>query len=161
MAISRSKKEAVVEKIKRIISSSKTIVFVHFKNVTSEETNLLRNACAEGEVGYTVARKTLIKKAFDGGGVKGDFPELEGEIAVAYSSDILASAQVIGEQGKSLGNRVEIVGGIFENAFISKEEMNAIANIPPIKTLYAQFLTVIQSPVQGCASVLSQIANKK
>lgn len=161
MAISRTKKEEVVEKIKGIVGNAKTIVFVHFKGVTSQETNELRFACAEEKVGYTIARKTLIKKAFEGSKIDGELPEFEGEIAVAYSDDILASAQAMGAQSKKLGGRLEIVGGIFDNKFTTKEEMISIANIPPLKTLYAQFLNVIKSPIQGYASVLGQIAEKK
>ena len=53
------------------------------------------------------------------------------------------------------------MGGIFENTVVSQEKMQAIADIPPLKTLYAQFLTVIQGPVRGFAAALSQIADKK
>lgn len=74
----------------------------------------------------------------------------------------MAPARVMGEQGKALGgDRLSIVGGVFEGAIVSLEKMQSIAAIPPIKTLYAQFLMVIRAPVQGCASVLSQIADTK
>ena len=95
------------------------------------------------------------------GMVTGELPVLEGEAAVAYGSDLLAPARVLGEQGKKLDGRLEIVGGVFEGAFVGQEKMQTIAAIPPIETLYAQFLTVIRSPVQGFASVLGQVAEKK
>ena len=161
MAITKTQKEAVIEKMKGVIDSAQTIVFVQFDKVTSEEANTLRTACHTEKVGYTVAKKTLIRKAFEESGFSGDMPALDGEIAVAYGSDLLTPARVMGEQSKNLDGRLSIVGGIFERAFVSQEKMQSIADIPPMKTLYAQFLMVIRSPIQGLASALSQIADKK
>ena len=161
MAISRTKKEAVVEKLKDIFSNAQTIVFVQFDKVTAEEANDLRGACADEEVGYVVAKKTLIKRAFADSALEGSFPVMEGEIALAHGVDIFAPARVIGEWGKKTEGRIRIVGGVFERVPVEQGQMQAIADIPPVETLYAQFLTVIRAPVQGFASVLSQIADGK
>ena len=161
MAITRSKKEAIVETVKDVAKNAKTIIFIHFKNVTSEEANALRDECSNENVSYLVAKKTLLSKGFENSKIEGDFPNLEGEIAVAYSDDVLASARVMGEQSKKLENRLEIVGGVYENKFITKEEMVEIANIPPLSVLYGKFVNVINSPIQGLVSSLNEIALKK
>ena len=161
MAITREKKEQIVNKIKDIITSAKTIVFIHFKGVTSEEANDLRTACADENVGYFVAKKTLIKKAFEDAKIEGEFPDLDGEIAIAYGDDMLAPAQVLGGVSKKLEGRVEIVGGVYEDKFEGIDKMKVLSNIPPIKVLYAQFLSIIKTPISQCASVFSQIADKK
>ena len=160
MAISRTKKEAIIERLTGVFNDAKTVVFVQFDKVTAEEANALRGVCADEEVGYLVAKKTLIRKAFGDSSLEGELPDMEGEIAVAYGDDMLAPARVMGEQSKELEERLVIVGGVFENALVPQEEMQSIAAIPPLKTLYAQFLMVIQSPIQGLASALSQIAEK-
>ena len=160
MAISRSQKEATVDKLKNVLNDSKTIVFVNFHGITVDEAEKIRTACSEEDVKYVVARKKLIKIAFDDLKIEGEFPELDGEIAVAASEDILAAAQTIGTQSKGIDN-VQIVGGVYEGSYISAEEMQEISNIPPLKVLYAQLLTVIRGPIQGYASVLGQIAEKK
>ena len=161
MAITREKKEEIIDTLQGVFSDAQTVVFVRFSGVTSEEANTLRGVCADTDVGYVVAKKTLIKKAFSTSSLEGDLPEMEGEIAVAYGSDMLAPARVMGEQAAELKDKIVIVGGVFERAVISQEEMQAIAAIPPLETLYAQFLTVIQAPVRGLASVISQIAEKQ
>ena len=161
MAISRTKKVAVVGQLKTIFTDAKTVVFVQFDKVTAEEANTLRGVCADESVGYLVAKKTLIRKAFEDSSLGGALPDMEGEIALAYGDDMLAPARVMGEQSKALEGRLFIVGGVFDNALVSQEEMQAIAAIPPLKTLYAQFLTIIRAPVQGFASALSQIAEEQ
>ena len=161
MAISRTKKEAVIEQLRDIFDTARTIVFVQFDKVTAEEANTLRGVCVDESVGYLVAKKTLIRKAFADSSFAGTLPDMEGEVALAYGDDMLAPARVMGEQGKALGERLTIVGGVFEKALVSQEKMQSIAAIPPLETLYAQFLTVIRAPVQGFASVLGQIADTK
>ena len=161
MALSRTKKETIVSALRDIVKSARTVVFVRFNGVTSEEANALRSACDSEDVGYMVAKKTLIKRVFDGASFDGSLSDMEGEIAVAYGSDMLAPARIMGEQGKKLDGRISIVGGVFENAFVGPEKMQSVADIPPVKTLYAQFLTVIRGPVQGYVSALGQIADKK
>lgn len=161
MAISRSKKEATVEKLKTAIAGATTVVFVHFDKVTSEEANALRGVCDHEGVGYLVAKKTLIRRAFEQVSFEGVLPDLDGEVAVAYGADMLTPARVMGEQAETLKDRFFIIGGVFEDAFVSPERMRIIASIPPVEILYAQFLMVIRSPVQGLVRALSQIAEKK
>lgn len=162
MAISRTKKETMIERLKGIFDTAQTVVFVRFDAVTAEEANTLRCVCADEGVGYLVAKKTLIRKAFADSSFAGALPDMEGEVALAYGDDMLAPARVMGEQSKTLGEeRLAIVGGVFEKALVSQDKMRSIAAIPPLETLYAQFLTVIRAPVQGFASVLGQIADTK
>ena len=161
MAITRQKKETVVKKLKDIVTNAKTIVFVHFSNVSGEEYENIRTVCEQENVGYMVAKKTLIKKAFEGNTVAGEMPALEGEIAVVYGEDITAPARVINEQGKKHEGKLQLVGGVFDNEFVSQQKIQEIADIPSTETLYAQFLTVIRAPVISFASVIKEIADKK
>ena len=161
MALTRERKEAAVEKLKEATANAGSVVFVQFKGVTSEEANTLRSRCAEEEVGYLVAKKTLIRHALATSKIEGEMAPLEGEIAVAYGADTLAPARAIGKCTKDLDGRLTIVGGIFEGVFTSAEHMQAIADIPPMETLYAQFLMLLNAPMQQFVSVLDQIAEKK
>ena len=138
MALSREKKEAVVAQLQEIFATARTIVFVQFSGVTSEEANALRGVCAREGVGYLVAKKTLIQRAFTDSSLNGDLPEMEGEIALSYGDDMLAPARIMGEQGKELSERLVIVGGVFENTLVPQEKMQAIAAIPPLKSPPAQ-----------------------
>ena len=162
MAITRNKKESTISKLKDIIKDAKTLVFVKFTGVTSEDANAMREAFEKDNVGYLVAKKTLIKKAFsESDNVNGEIPQLDGEIAISYGADIIDPARVIKEQGKTLGDKLEIVGGVFEGEYVNGEKMQSIADIPGMKTLQGMFVNIINSPIQSLAVALSQIADKK
>jgi len=108
-----------------------------------------------------VAKKTLIKRTLSEAGIKGEFPELNGEIAIAYGTDLTAPAREINEFVKKFKDNIAIAGGIFEGRYMDKTEMAEIASIPPLKTLYGMFVNIINSPIQRCAIALDQIARSK
>ena len=58
-------------------------------------------------------------------------------------------------------DQVTIIGGVFEDKYMSKDEMVAIASIPPLQTLYGMFVNVINSPIQGLVVALNKIGEKK
>jgi large subunit ribosomal protein L10 len=161
MAITRQKKEAVVGKVTDAIKGSKTMVFVHFKGLTVAETTALRRKLRSEGVGYTVAKKTLLKRAFSTSGIEGEMPVLDGEIGFAYGEDMLAPAREVHEFAKIKKDRLGIVGGVFEGKFMAAKEMQEIATIPGRQVLIGQFVNLINSPIQRLAIALDQIAAKK
>jgi large subunit ribosomal protein L10 len=54
-----------------------------------------------------------------------------------------------------MGDKVKILGGILENKYISKEEVENLATIPSREVLYGQFVNVINAPVSGFVGVLN------
>ncbi len=162
MAVSKEIKEKALAKAKDIFDKSKSTVFVHFSKLEGNEVKDLRSEFIKENVKYTVLKKTLIKKTASEAGLKGELPQLDGEIALAYSTeDATAPARLVQEFSKKINNKIEIVGGVFEKVFKNKEEMQEIASIPSLDVLRGMFVNVINSPIQRCAIALGQISEKK
>ena len=160
MAITKAKKQDILAKLETVRDSSESIVFVHYKGLTVANTTAMRKELREKGVGYFVAKKTLMKKAF-GTTFTGEMPNLDGEISVAFSTDAIAPAQSIKEFSGKFKDTLAIVGGVVQGVFKSKEEMVEIASIPPLQTLRGMFVNVINSPIQGLVISLDAIAQKK
>jgi len=163
MAVTREIKEKALKKATDIFDNGKAVVFVKFSGLGGNEVRDMRAEMKTDTVGYTVAKKTLIKKAAAESSVNGEIPELEnGEVALAYSFDELtAPARLVKEFSAKTGGKLEILGGVFEGEFKNKEEMTEIANIPSLDVLRGMFVNIINSPIQRMAIVLDQIAAKK
>jgi large subunit ribosomal protein L10 len=161
MAISRQKKGEILDTLKKIVADSKSLVFLNFKGLPVSDVSALRKALREKGVGYLVAKKSLSKKALNEGGITGDLPELPGEFALAYGKDLLDPAREVFAFEKKLEKKIQIVGGVFEGAFMSQSQMLSVAQIPGVQTLRAQFVNLINSPLQGFVMALDQIAKKK
>jgi large subunit ribosomal protein L10 len=163
MALSKSKKKEVLDKVSKIAAESTSMVFVNFHGLPVAETTALRRDLRAQGVGYTVAKKTLVRKALaDSKKVSGEIPSLNGEVAIAYSSsDVLAPAREVYAFEKKNEGKLSILGAIFENAFIPREATLNLAAIPPLQTLLGMFVNIINSPIQRTAIALSEIAKKK
>ncbi len=161
MSISKDKKRSTLEKLMKIVSDSKTLVFVGFTKLPVPETTAMRKALREKSVGYFVAKKTLMFRALDQGTVAGVCPPLGGEVAVAYGTDAIAPAQMVREFEKQYRQQVSILGGVFAGMYKNKEEMTEIASIPALPILRGMFVNVINSPIQGLAVALNAIALKR
>lgn len=160
MAITKEKKQEILAKLDGVTKDSDSIVFVKFNGMTVNDTTAMRAQLREAGVGYFVAKKTLMKRAFDGA-FEGDMPELEGEIALAYSEDAIAPAQNIKEFAGKFKDNISIVGGVFQGVYKDASEMTEIASIPPLPVLRGMFVNVINSPIQGLVLGLNAIADKK
>jgi large subunit ribosomal protein L10 len=161
MALTKAKKSQLLEDASSITKGAKTIVFVKFDKLTvADNITLRRGLRAEGS-NYRVIKKTLLKKALNDGGYQGEMPDMPGEIAIAWSDDLLAPARAVFEFSKTHKTKAEIVGGVFDGVFKSQADMLSIATIPPRETLIAQFVNLINSPIQRFAVVVSEIAKTK
>lgn len=160
MAITKEKKKDIIAKLDTIKNESETLVFVGFKGLSGSDVTSMRRDLRGEDVGYFVAKKTLIRKAL-GDTYEGEIPELEGEVAVAYSADAIAPAQNILSFEKKFADQVSILGGVFDGVYKNKEEMSAIASIPALPVLRGMFVNVINSPIQGLVLGLKAIADKR
>jgi|SRR5579859_5307550 len=161
MAITKEKKSEIVAKVSEIAKKSKTLVFASFKGLSVSDQNAMRKALRAQNIGYTVAKKTLIRRGLDTMGFAGQAPELNGEIALAYAQDELAPAREFAAFVKKFPEQLAFMGGVFGGKFVSKEEITSIAAIPGMDALRAQFVQLINSPLQRFAVVLNAKADKQ
>jgi large subunit ribosomal protein L10 len=161
MAISKEKKKGIIDNLKSIISDSGSIVFVNFHGLTVNDTTNVRKAFKEKGVRYLVAKKSLARKVLGESKIEGSAPSLEGELGLVYGKDLIEPARETYSFQKKLENKISILGGIFEKRFVDKSEMVSIAQIPSMLTLQAQFVNIINSPIQGFVTALGEIAKKK
>ena len=161
MAITKTKKVELIAQFETSIKDAQSMVFVQFKKLPVKETIELRRGLRKAGVEYKVIKKTLMKRVLSAKGITGDMPALEGEVAIAFGTDLIAPAREVFAFATTHKEQVAIVGGVFEGKFMSQTEMLAIATIPPIQMLYGQFVGLLASPMRTFVVALDQIAQKK
>lgn len=161
MAITKDKKVAIVASFADMLKDAQSVAFVQFHKLTVKDANALRrNLRAEG-ITYKVGKKTLLKRVLSGMQVTGQLPDLEGEIAIAASADLLAPARVVYDFQKTHKDVVTLVGGIFEGVYKDKESMMSIALIPSREVLLSQIAYLLMSPIQRLAIAVNEVAKTK
>ena len=161
MAVNKAKKVEIVEKLKKAFKDAKSLVFVNFKGLTVGNTTDMRRSLKGENISYTVAKKTLTNIALDGEKFEGEKPALEGELAMAWSDDLVAPARGVYNFVKKFPENLKILGGVFEGRYMTALEMIEIAKIPGMEVLRGKFVNIINSPIQRFVIGLSEIAKKK
>ncbi|OHA88603.1 MAG: 50S ribosomal protein L10 [Candidatus Zambryskibacteria bacterium RIFCSPHIGHO2_02_FULL_43_14] len=161
MAITRVKKGEVVDKLKKAFKDAKSLVFVNFRGLSVENTTAMRRTLKDEGVSYTVAKKTLAKRALEGEKFTGTKPELEGELALAWGDDLVVPAREVYAFQKKFPENLKIMGGVFESRFMTAVEMTEIAQIPTLEILRGKFVNIINSPIQRFVIGLNEISKIK
>ena len=161
MPITKAKKGEILKRLNEIVDSSKSIVFLSLKGITANDTVVMRKKLTSENVGLKVTKKTLFKKVLGDKTISGTQPEFGHETAFAYGADLLAPAREILNFSKEHKGLLNIVGGIFDGAYKSKEEMMSIATIPSREVLISQIAYLLKSPIQKLAIGISEVAKTK
>ena len=159
--------EKILEEKKKIVQEmteslkSHAGVFVDYKGITVNQDTELRVKMREANVNYSVIRNRLMKFAIKNVG----FDDLEsifvGTTSLAVcNDDPIAPARIIKEYADKLPDYFEIKAGFMDGKILSADEVKAIASIPALPVLQAQFLGTLLAPITSLAVVLKAAAEK-
>src|SRR5205085_9022187 len=135
MAITQQKKQEIVKKIEEIAKSAKTLVWVQFKGLNVAQQSEMRKALRAQDIGYTVAKKSLMERGLASAKFEGTAPILDGEVALAWGQDELAPARELLVFVRKFGDTLAFAGGVFGGTYVDKAVSTAIAAIPGLETL--------------------------
>ncbi len=172
MALTKEKKIEIVSKLDDALAKAGGVVFVNFHGLSVGEATKLRGEMRRLGVSYTVAKKTLLRRALAAKGYAGEIPALDGEVAIAYSLDQVAPAKSAHEFAKNNEGKFSLLGGVLDGRYLSAMEARSLALIPGREVLYGQLLSVFVGPMRGLVTVasgaqrgfvmaLSELAKKK
>src|SRR3989344_2686024 len=149
MAITRQKKEEVLNDIKEKLSRNKLVVFVDYRGVNVTNLENIRKELRKDGIDFKVVKKTLINLALKDNKINADVKSLEGQIGVVIGyNDEVTPAKTINKFAKELES-FQILAGIFENNFVEKDKIIMLASIPSREELLAKFVGSINSPLSG------------
>lgn len=160
MAKSRSQKQQEVSEIVDALADAKGVVFANFAGLDVKATQDLRRRCREAGVRYAVAKKTLLKIAFQEAGVTDVNPrELEGNISVVFGySDEVAAAKLLREFAKE-NEALSFVGGLISQgeawSYLDAAEVTNLSKLPSKEELVGKLVGTIAGPLRGFVSVLN------
>ncbi|MEI8174854.1 MAG: 50S ribosomal protein L10 [bacterium] len=158
--LQKSRKEEMVKDLETAIKGSKSLVFVNFHGLKVSDETVLRRVLRKEGVGYKVSRKTLLARALKGK-AEGEVPKLDGEVAIAYSKDEIASPREVYNFQKAHKGIINILGGIFEGKFVNGAYMTELAMIPSKEVLLSKLAFLLKSPMQRLAIAVNEVAKKK
>lgn len=158
MALSKTQKNNVVSEVSDLLNSSKMTVVAKYQGTTVKALQTLRrDARANGTKVKVVKNRLVIKAVQASDTLKNiDTSDLQGMLLYAFNAnDEVAPAQVLHTFAKT-NPTLEFVGAITgEGAFISADEVKALAVLPSKNELVAQVVATLLSPVNDVTNALS------
>ena len=158
MAISRDKKNALVEEISTALATSKMTAFARYQGLSVAEVQELRRAARTQGVTIKVVKNRLFRVALANVDAykDTDTAALKDQLIYAISSeDEVAPAQVLDAFAKT-HPALQLAGGFSgEGAVLSEAEIKALAGLPSKNQLIAEVVAQLLSPVHDTVNALS------
>lgn len=163
MPLTKQQKEEALKEVGEKIAKQKSIVFSDFTGLSVAKLSTLRKALREKGIDYKVIKKTLLGIALKKAGYDVDTTKFSGSVGVAigYDDEIAPSKTVYDFAKVKENNAMQILGGIFQNNFSSKEDIVKLAKIPSREILLTQLVSVLIGPVRGLAIALDGVRKQK
>jgi large subunit ribosomal protein L10 len=157
MPKTRIQKGEILRDLAEKVKKAKSVVFANFNTLGVKENEDLRNKLREENSEYFVAKKTLLDLAFKDSQIENlKIRDFEGKVAAIFGyEDEVAPARIVGKFKKSSPDKINFVGGVLENKFISSETVATLAELPGKQELYAKVVGSLQAPISGFVHVLS------
>jgi large subunit ribosomal protein L10 len=165
LAISKERKEELVEQYVGLLKDSHAVVFVQSQGLSVPEVEQLRNRIRESGGNYSVIKNTLFRLALEQTDMKVP-ATITGPVAATFCpEDVAPVAKVIDDFGREVADDREfgIVGGILEGEVLDAARAQSLASLPSKEILFAQILAGIHAPgsqlVGTIANSVRQILN--
>lgn len=155
MALTKEKKEDMLAEYVELIGKSQAVFITHYGGLKMPELDKVRGQVRGAQAEFHVTKNTLVQRALKDAGY--DVPEawLTGSTAMSFCfKDPAAVAKALADLGKEF-DKLKVVGGVLSGKAISKNDVEALASLPPFDTLRAQLIGAISAPASNIVGVLN------
>ena len=157
------KNEAMLKEVNESLDSSKGLFVIDYRGLSVKESQELRRKLRDADAEMKVYKNNIVKIAL----AEHDMPNIDDILVgttacVFYAVDPVEAAKAIKGTSKEL-NKVEFLGGISDGQAAdlpSREELLARL-AAAVSAPLTGFVRVLNGPVQGLATALTQIAEQK
>ena len=164
MAKTKQQKAQILEDIKKAIDSQKSMYFIDYKGMTSNDVSAFRKELRNNDARLYVAKKTLATIAFKEKKIEVDLKPLQGQLGIVFSlQDAFLPAKEVHKAAKA--EKIKILGGCYVEDgklnMLTVQDVIAYALIPSRTELYAQLAYVLNDTTASFARVLNAIKEKQ
>ena len=148
-------KEEKIAVVKKHFEDSGAVVVSHNLGLTVEEVNELRSKLRAAGTAHKVVKNTLAKIAIQGSDHETLGEVLSGPTVLSFMpEDFVAPTKVLADFAKD-HEKLQILGGFFEGAVASPEDVVAISKLPSREELLGQLVRTLNGPITGIVRVLN------
>lgn len=160
----KSQKQTELNKGKKLLEKSQTLVFTDFTKLTAEELRRLRSELKKTGAEYLVIKKRLLGLILKEKGIDFDTKSHKVSMGTVFSEkDIENGLGTVVKFFSGLEDgKKKILGGFDVNnkALLEAEKVLMIGNLPPKEIILAQLLGMIQAPISSLLYIFQERSKK-
>lgn len=158
MALTKDKKQSVVDEVKSLLESSKMTVVASYPGTSVKAMQELRKGAKENGTTVKVIKNRLVIKAIEANETlkDADVSALAGQLVYAFNDqDEVAPAKALDNFAKT-NKSLQFVGGFSSDGkFMTAEEVSALAKLPSKNEIIAGVISLLNSPLNNAMSGLN------
>lgn len=144
-----------VERLKERLRETKSLILTDYRGLTVAQITELRRVLREVSAEYRVVKNSLTQLAAHELGIQELEPYLEGPTAVAFAAgDPVATAKLLTAFSKKVPV-LQVKAGLVEGRILPREEVLAMAELPPREVMVAWLMGLMVAPLRGLGGVLA------
>ena len=158
MAITKQRKEEVLETYRDWLKRSQAVILVEYTGATMKHMDGIRSRIRESGGEFHVVKNTLVRRVFSDSGW--NLPEgyFAKSTAVSFAfSDPAATAKALSDATKGM-EFVKVKGGFMAGQALSPVQVKALSELPPLPVVRAQLLGVLQAPAGKLVRTIAEPA---
>ena len=156
-------KKVVVSDFEKLLTESSATFLVNYRGLNVSQMETLRRAVREDGGILKITKARLMKIAAQNGSneidVLKDFKEnFKNQVGLVFAQGkevpaIVKKLMNFSEESKKL----EIIAGVFESKFLTKEDIKILASLPSREVLLGMVIGTMQAPIVGFVRLLHQL----
>lgn len=155
MAITREKKEELVERYRGALDSASAVVFTNYKGTKVAQLRSLRNKLKEHNATCIVVKNSLFKIALGEKGFAQPDELLKGTNAVIFVSEDIGKSVTALKDWMKEAKILEIRGAVLEKAVLNAAQAEALSDLPTKEQTLAMLLGVINAPASALVRMIN------
>ena len=155
MAITREKKEELVQRYREALDTASAVVFTNYKGTSVAQLRSLRNKLKEQNTTCIVVKNTLFKIALGEKGFAQPDELLNGTNAVVFVTEDIGKGVTALKDWIKEAKVLEIRGALLEKSVLNAAQAEALSDLPTKEQTLAMVLGAINAP----ASTLVRMIN--
>ncbi len=132
MAISKQRKEEMLNQYADWLKRSQAVILVEYTGVKMKDLDAIRAKIRESGGEFHVVKNTLVSRAFEDSGMQVPAGLLDKSTAVSFAfTDVASTAKALTEATKGI-EFVKVKGGFMGGQALNAAQVKALADMPPL-----------------------------
>lgn len=152
----RPEKESMLAELKEVADDSVFLIFTDFTGITMPQSTAIRTAMREKDANVRMVKNRMFRHVAKDMGMEDEMAEgLKGPTGLVYGNGEVSEVASALKDFIKANDVATIKMGAMEGAFLSKDQLMALAELPTRPELLSLMLGCIMAPAQNLANLLN------